>query len=233
MVYVTEPNEILVHFLRANLTDLVRYNPAFASRLTSATQQFNGTGSANEFTLTNIPDSITSVTADGVLQVPHLNYQIDLDNKKIKFNVGYIPIAGTNNITVVYKHGQSWIHPDKPREELKRSSYPRIGVIPINENSEDMGMGETDTYDTFTFQIDVVAYKDQLCTIGAEYKDGPDVVQYLARQVIKYLQENRVDLRNKLYNPVILNNFPTPFEDDKHIVRRIIELKLEANNAGR
>jgi hypothetical protein len=229
-IYVTEPVDILVQFLRVNVTELTRNG--LSNRQTAGTQSFNGDGATDIFTLTTQPVCIKTVTVGGVLQTCYLHYEIDIDNKKIKFNAGYIPAVGTNNIVVTFDSGSTWVYPDKPREDLKKSNYPRLGVTHLVENSYDMGMGETETYDSLTFQIDVVAFKDQLCTVGSESIADADVAQYLARQVCKKIKRSRALIQNKLYNPVILNNYPVPFEDDKHIVRRIIEVKYEANNAG-
>lgn len=232
MSYITEPIEILTHFLRVSVDEITRVG--VSNRHTNTTQSFNGNGATDIFTITtNYPTCINSVTVGGTLQTPYLHYDIDLDNKKIRFKPGYIPTVGTNNIVIDYDYGTNWIYPDKPRIELAKTSYPRIAVISLGENSSDAGMGETNTDEILTFQIDILAYKDQKCTIDNETKEGPDVCQYLARQVIKKIHESRALMQYKLYNPQILNNFPIPFQEDKNIFRQVIELKLEANNAGR
>ena len=219
-----------MHFLRVNIDEITRVG--LSNRQVADTQSFNGDGATDVFTLTNQPVCINSVTVGGVVQTIYLHYEIDIDNKKIKFNAGYIPAVGTNNIVVSFDKTATWIYPDKPRDELSKSSFPRIGVISLTENSTDMGMGETDTYDELVFQIDVVGYKDQKCQVGSDTIADSDVVQYLARDVIKKLKRNRSQLFNALYDVKILNNYPTPFENDKHIVRRIIEVKFNTTNAG-
>ena len=219
-----------MHFLRVNIDEITRVG--LSNRQVADTQSFNGDGATDVFTLTNQPVCINSVTVNSVIQTIYLHYEIDIDNKKIKFNAGYIPAVGTNNIVVSFDKTATWIYPDKPRDELSKSSFPRIGVISLTENSTDMGMGETDTYDELVFQIDVVGYKDQICQVGSDTISDSDVVQYLARDVIKKLKRNKSQLFNALYDVKILNNYPTPFENDKHIVRRIIEVKFNTTNAG-
>ena len=229
-IYIQEPVDIVVQFLRSNITELSR--DGLSNRHSEESQSFDGDGTTDVFTLTNQPLCIKSVTVNSVLQTLYLHYDIDVDNKLIRFNAGYIPTSGTGNIMVVFDTGDNWIYPDKPRSDLKKSSYPRIGVTHLTENGSDTGMGETGSYDNLNFQIDVVAYKDQVCTVGSDTIADADVAQYLARQVCIKIKRNRALIQNKLLNPTILNNFPVPFMDDKHIVKRIVEVKYEAINAG-
>ena len=74
------------------------------------TEEFNGDGSTDEFTLTQTPVSVR-VEVGGTLQVggkegatSTYDYEVDAENKKIKFVAGSIPASGTNNVDVIYSY---------------------------------------------------------------------------------------------------------------------------------
>jgi len=56
--------------------------------------------------------------------------------------------------------GGQWIFPDFPRiGDLGDSSFPRIGVTIIDENSSSMGIFDDTQFETLIFQIDIVTKK--------------------------------------------------------------------------
>jgi len=233
MANLTEPDEILKHFLAAEVGEVTRTTPSFSNRQTNDTESFNGTGSKTEFVITdsNPIVCINEVTVGGVTQSPYLDYQIDLDNKTVTFTVA--PASGTDNVVIDYDYGSHWVFPDKPRDDLSKSSYPRIGVTLITESGDPNGASENDTFDQVVFQIDVVTSKDLLCTIDTEIKEGQDVTTYIARQVVSKIKSRwRAQLFNELFDPRIINNFNQPFEEDKGVFRRIVEVQFSTNNTG-
>lgn len=59
-----------------------------------------------------------------------------------------------------------WILPEFPRiTGLGDAHFPRIGIITLSESSKAMSMFENNRYETITFQIDVIAKKDQVHTL--------------------------------------------------------------------
>jgi hypothetical protein len=69
-----------------------------------------------------------------------------------------------NNLTDLNstnRGGANWIYADWPSSKItSKNVYPRVIVTKINESGEIIGLGETDTYDSITLQIDVVCNKE-------------------------------------------------------------------------
>lgn len=223
-MYLEEPEEILTNFLRSRITEITRTGES--NRQTNTSQNFSGDDNTKIFTLTNTPVSIKTVTVGGVTQTPYLHYDIDLDNKKIRFVTA--PGTGTNNITVNYYYGSTWIYPDSPRDDLARLSYPRIGVIKISESDIFKEIGSTALFNNITFQFDIVSFKNLKCTINSENHQGNEVTRYLSRRLINAFQDNfSTDLIYKCTDFIIINNYPIPFEEDKNIFRHIVEMLIQ------
>jgi len=59
-----------------------------------------------------------------------------------------------------------WIYPDFPRvASLGNTSFPRMGITILTENGERMGINDDTTLSDITFQVDIVAKKDQVYTL--------------------------------------------------------------------
>lgn len=231
MANLTEPDEQLMNFLRSTITEVAR--TGLSNRQTNTVETFNGDAATKIFTLTVAPVCINSVSIGGTTQTAFLDYQIDLDNKKITFTTA--PATGTNNISVDTDTGSSWIYTDFPRDDLAKASYPRIGITVINESGDQQGLGATGTYDGVGFQLDVVAYKDQACTnAGSDKIQGMDVAQLVARRLRTAIKNNWDSelLRYALFYPVYVNNIPLPFDEDNNLFRRIVSVNFEALNIG-
>lgn len=69
-----------------------------------------------------------------------------------------------NNLTDLNsanRGGANWIFADWPTAKVNdKNKFPRIIITKINESGEIIGLGETDTYDVITLQIDVVCNKE-------------------------------------------------------------------------
>lgn len=227
-----EPTEVLVEFLRANITQVTRVG--LSDNMTSAVQSFNGTGAQTQFVLTNSPLAIVSAVVDGSTLYKYNDYQVNLRTKTVTFTS--IPGIGVNNVVITYYYGTNWIHRDRDRteEDWNPESFPKIVVSCLSESGVPIGIGEDNYWDTITFQIDVLARKDQKCTIDGETREGQFVCDYLARRVRETFNQgdHRIHLTNTLENPVILRNIPLPFDQSHNIFRRIVEVQFNDVNVG-
>lgn len=229
MAIFYKPEQYVYHFLRSQLTDLER--DGLPQRLSSLTQTFSGDGSKTSFVVNGTVDSFVTVKVNTVLMTPYLHYNIDIVNKKVVFITA--PASGTDNVEIVYKSGTGWIYPDKPRDDLVESSYPRISVLKINHSSNPQGVSEDDSIDNVSFQIDILSYKDVFITYDSEPFEGQDVVDLLSRQVISSIRrEWRDNLGYVLFDPRIINSFNADFEPDKNIFRNIVEVSFSGFNLG-
>ena len=229
-MYFEEPEEIIYNFLRARVGELTR--DGLSDRTSLDSQTFTGDGSTTEFTFTNQPNCIISATVNSIAQIPYQHFNIDLDNKKIKFETAP---ADTVDVVVNFRTGSNWIYPDSPRENLTKNSFPRIASYQLSKSSDFEELGDTsDTYDTALFQLDVLAYKDQICTTLNDTVTGVDVSKYLARQIENafkdYLQS---DLLYVVHYFQILDNSPVPFAEPLNIHRRTISIKVYFRNLRR
>ena len=228
---ITEPDEILMNFLRSTVTEVTRVG--LSNRQTNTVQLFNGDNTTKTFVLTVQPVCINSVKVGGVSQVAYLDYQISLDSKLITFTTA--PATGTNNVSIDTDTGSSWIYTDHPRNDLAKASYPRIAITVINESGELQGMANADTYDTINFQLDILAYKDQKCTnAGGDSIQDMDVAQLIARRVRTAMKNNWLGdlMKYAMFNPTYNNNIPLPFDEPNNLFRRIVTVTFDAMNIG-
>ena len=160
------PKDIVVDFLRVNLTD-----PRSRNEL-SNTETFSGDSSETSFTLSS-PDlnlentkagCVTSVSISSVAKTKWVDYYWDEQNQQIHFFTA--PATGTDNISVTYKYGlTNWIYPDKPMVALNRTSFPRISISISGGSSERLGNYEAPIIDSPRMQIDVWCKEDNVFTI--------------------------------------------------------------------
>ena len=58
-------------------------------------------------------------------------------------------------------------------------------------------------------------------------------MNHIGREIIKKLKDqDSAKLALKLYTPRIINNVPIPFDEEKNIFRRMIEVELNAQDIG-
>jgi len=226
---ITEPEDIIVNFLRANLSELTRLDEdgnTISNRQTLRTETFDGDNLETEFVMTNNTTCFKTVSVGGSELVPYKDYQIDINNKKVTFTNA--PATGTDNIEVIYYSGNNWIYPDKPRDNIGKTTYPRIGIVTLTQPNPFKGIGDYDKRVNNTFQIDVLGHKDQFCQIDSENVPAERYVKYLARKVIDTIASTTINkhLEYKIENLNVLNNYPVPFEEDKNIFRQIIEINV-------
>ena len=224
MAYLQKPIKIFENFLRSKLSELTRVG--LSNRQTTDSESFNGDDSTTEFTLTLQPIAINSITIGGTEVYPFTQFNIDLDNKKIKFRTA--PATGTNNIVINFEKGSNWIYAGKPSVGLSKTEFPRITIQQFKTGSTFVGTGSTNTYDVYTMQFDVLTYRKQLITIGTETKEGPDVTEYLAEEISKAIKtywDPYLVYRIILFTPV--SDDPAPFEPAPNIHRRIVQVSCE------
>lgn len=226
-MYITEPVDVLRNFIEARVSDLTR--SGYSARVSQSTEDFDGDNSTDEFTLSASPISVVSVSVGGAVQTPYLDYNVDLDNKKVKFSTA--PPSGTDNVSVTINTGTSWVIDNHNRSELTDETFPRIVVTAINESGNRIESGTTKTEDPVTFQIDILALKDMFVTVSGDTFEGPDVSTYLARQLIKELKDHFIaDIGYFFRDFTILGNNDVPFEPDKNYFRRIVEINTTVQN---
>lgn len=237
MAASTEPADIIAFFLRSEITEPTR-PVALGQRITTPVPYTPiGDGITATYTVPSIPLScVDSVTVASVAQTEWVNYTVDTEANQVIFSVGSIP-ANLAAISITFKYvsgAANWIYADEPRNDLTKESYPRIGVTALDEPEiQKQGMGETDTYDAVLLQIDVLTYKNMMCTYGGVALEGHDLAMAIARSIRNRLRRAlETRLAAKIFKPVILSKRSAPFEEDQATYRHIIELRLEAFNIG-
>jgi len=230
MANIIEPENILAELIRTTTDEPTR--TGLSSRISSTTQLFDGDNTTTEFTLSQNLSSITSITVNSTTQQKYLDFQIDTYNNKITFTNA--PSNGTDNIEINYKYGTNWIYGDKPRIDLSRSSYPRITVIKLIENSEPQGTSEDDTFDIITFQVDIITYNDMVLTTSrTDAVEGHEAAVEISRNVKNNIKNNwRTQIANKMFDPRFINLYTVPFEQDKGLYRQILEVSFKSYNIG-
>jgi len=163
------PKEMVMEFLRKNLTDL-RSDREYTGQQDS----FTGHTDEIEFTLTEVPIShIDSVTVAGSPLRKWMDYDIDLGLSKLD-QVGKITLhtATSSDVVVNYKTASDenqWIFTDHPEVKIK---YPVISVFNISESKSrrGFGSGEIKTIDSIMLQISVwTKYKQIIISGGYRY----------------------------------------------------------------
>lgn len=227
MTFIQEPVKIFENFLRSKLSEITR--TGISNRQTTDSESFDGDDNETEFTLTLQPIAINTVTVDGSEVFPYLDFNIDLDNKKIQFRSA--PGAGSDNIVVSFEKGNNWIYAGLVTKGMTRTEFPRITIQQFGTGSAFVGTGTTKTYNFYTIQFDILTYRKLMCTIGTEQKEGPDVTEYLARQLEESIKTNfnsYLNYRIVLFN--LLSNNPAPFEPDPNLYRRIVQVQCQFRN---
>jgi len=70
-------------------------------------------------------------------------------------------------------------------------------------------------------------------SVGDFKHEGQKICDWLARQVRKQIKSNWVnELKNTLWNPEFIQNNPVPYEEDRGIFRRVVEIQLNAISTG-
>ena len=221
MVFIS-PKNIVVDFLRRRLTD-----PRSRAE-TSQTEEFNGGGKTFSLTPTaGTMSCIISVVVSGVTQTKWKHYWIDFQNQKVIFYSN--TASGTNNVDITYKRGNSnWIYPDKAKETLSRTSFPRINVLIVGGTGARLGQYNSNVESVIHFQIDIWTKENQPQTISSVVYEGDKLAEYIAYEITKYFRANVDDLHPALYNYTLLG---TPrdlgFNQEMGCFHKIVEVELK------
>jgi len=228
-MYIQEPVKILENFLRSKLSEVTRNG--LLNRLTNDSQSFSGDNSETEFVLTNQPVCINTIEIDSTEVYPYTDFNIDLNNKTIKFRTA--PANGTNNIVISFKKatGSNWIYADKPRVDMQKTEYPRIGIVKISEPGNFNAMGQTDMNHFVVVQFDILAYRRMLCTVGSDTISGNDVSEYLARQLVLCFKNNIKNyLSYRIMDMELIDSSPVPFEPNQNVFRHMVQMRFNFRN---
>lgn len=233
---IYQAEDILAHYLRIRLDDTPRTN--FPNRF--STQSYTANANANQ-KLFDMPDNfqaVKDVQVNNNTQEHALDYYADLRGDHLVFPTG---LTDGDSVSATVKTGEPWIRPGHAdRSVSKRSDYPLVVVnlVDVAEQAS-QGMGEEQTRDTASFQIDIVIHKK----LEATYPDGTtllggDIGRELKRRVDKEIRRLKANSGPeacglKLTNPVRSADHSEPFEPDPQHQRHILEYQLEGNNIGR
>lgn len=226
MVFIS-PKNILVEFLREKLTD-----PRSRAETTN-TEEFDG--AATEYTLTPPSGSlacITAVTVDSVAKTKWKDYYIDWQNSKVIFYSA--TAAGIDNVDITYKYGSTnWIYPDKAKETLAKTAFPRINVLIVGGTGERLGQYNSDVESVMHFQIDIWTKENQVFTISSVKYEGDKLAEYLAHQIMKSFRAYEGDLHPELYNytPVGIPR-DLGFNQEMECFHSIVEVELKGINVS-
>jgi hypothetical protein len=226
MVFIS-PKNILVEFLREKLTD-----PRSRADTTN-TEEFDG--GSTEYTLTPPSGSlacITAVTVSSITKTKWKDYYIDWQNSKIIFYSA--TTAGSDNVDVTYKYGSTnWIYPDKAKETLAKTAFPRMNVLIVGGTGERLGQYNSDVESVMHFQIDVWTKENQVFTISSVKYEGDKLAEYLAHQIMKAFRAYEGDLHPELYNytPVGIPR-DLGFNQEMECFHTIVEVELKGINVS-
>jgi len=221
MVFIS-PKIVIVDFLRNRLTD------PRARAEASKTEEFDG--GSTDFALTptiGAMQSITSVTVDGTAQTKWGDYWIDVQNQKVIFYSN--TASGTKNVDIIYKQGTtSWIYPDKAKETLANTSFPRINILVVGGTGGRLGQYNSNIESVIHFQIDIWSKENQVQTISSVKYAGDKLSEYLAYEVTKAFRAYVDDLHPALYNYTLLG---TPrdmgYNTEMQCFHTIVEVELK------
>jgi len=230
MANLTRPEDIIVEFLRARLTDP-------RDRHTSDSDSFTATAAQTEFTLTpttetHLVRAIVSVVQQSVTLKKWQDYYVDLVNKKVTLLTG---ATVADAVVISYKTsvaGDEWIYPDKPIAALGSSKFPRISVSVINKTGDRLGVYSASLLNRIHFQVDCWTKEGYSKTISSANYEEQNLADYLGHQVEAQLSDYIDDLYPKLGHYAGLAFGEFPFGEDTQTFRHKQEFVLEGVDAG-
>ena len=227
MAVFISPKNVIVDFLRNRLTD-----PRSRAE-TSQTELFDG--GSTDFSLTPTAGTmscIQEVKVGTTVQTKYKHYYIDWQNQEIIFYSN--TTSGTNNVSIKYKRGTSnWIYPDKAKETLSKTSFPRINVLVVGGTAERVGQYNSDMESAMHLQIDLWTKENQPQTIdGVKYSDDK-LSEYLAHQIMAAFRSYENDLHPEFYNYTALG-IPRDlgFNKEMECFHTIMEVELKGINVS-
>jgi hypothetical protein len=134
--------------------------------------------------------------------------------------------------------GTNYIFPDLPRiRDLKKNSFPRIGVEPLSETAETIGTTGEDMVNTVVLRVQIWTVKGLVCSIDASSYEGQALVDKMARDMKSWLRQNwRTDanLKDKWFSYEITGDRQLSFDEESSMPKfgREIEIMVTSINVG-
>lgn len=220
------PKNQVVNFLRHRLTD-----PRSRAE-TSQTETFNGGSTDFQLTPTSGTMScITEIKVDSVAQTL-ASYYIDSQNQKVIFYSN--TNSGSDNVSIKYKRGaKSWIYPDKAKESLSKTSFPRLNVLVVSGTGKRIGQYNSNVESSIHFQIDIWTKENQIFTIDSIKYEGDKLAEYLGYEITKAFRGKIDDFFPVLYNYVLLGSpRDLEFNQEYECFHKIVEFELSGIDIG-
>ena len=230
MAKITRPEDIVVEYLRANLTDP-------RTRYTADTDTFTATAGQTAFVLTpttssNLVRAIRTVTVDGTTMKKWQEYTIDLKNKTITLLTG-ATLADVVVITYYASNtGEEWIYPGFPIASMSKTKFPRISLQVINKSGARRGNYSVGIVHDVHFQLDVWTKETYSKTISSISYTEQNLADYLAEQAEYQFISDIDDLYPELYDYVELAFGQMPFDETSQTYRHKQEFMLSGVNIG-
>jgi hypothetical protein len=224
MVFIS-PKNILVEFLRVRLTD-----PRSRAETTN-TETFDG--GSTEFSISapsGAMQCVTSVVVDDVTQAKYRDYYIDWQNEKIIFYSN--TASGTDNVEITYKYGSTnWIFPDKAKNTLAKTAFPRLNVLIVGGAGERLGQYNSDVETQPHFQIDIWTKENQDFTIDSVKYEGDKLAEYIGWKIMAAFRSYEDDLHPAMYN---YNPLGIPrdlgFDQEMESFHKVVEVEMKGIN---
>lgn len=175
---------------------------------------------------------ITAVTVGGTAQTKWADYWIDFQNQKVIFYSN--TAGGTNNVDITYKRGSTnWIYPDKARETLRRTAFPRINILVVGGTGERLGQYNSNVESVIHFQIDIWTKENQNQIINSVVYEGDKLAEYLAYEVTKAFRTYENDLHPEMYNYTLLG-IPRDmgFDQELECFHKVVEVEMKSIDSG-
>ena len=172
---------LILNYLRWKLTDP-------GSRGSEATETFNGTGAQVTFTLAHAAAKyIGAVTITAVAKNYMEHFTIDLKDSGTVPTVTFrtAPESGTNNVSITYGYGSSWVLPFLPEVD---ATMPIISLKKITSSSNSLAAGNPGRWYRPVYQVGIHCRRGKKYTIGGEAYSGAQLASYLSGQIYTQLQ---------------------------------------------
>ena len=230
MATLTRPEDVVVEFLRARLTDP-------RARHTAESDNFVATSSQTAFVLTPATGTdqiraITGVTVDSVTQLKWEDYTIDLKAKTVTLKTGATEDDAVAINYLSSASGSEWIYPDFPISTLSKTKFPRISVQVIDKDANRNGPYTASVTNRILLQIDCWIKDGYSKTISSKYYAKQDLAEYLGHQVELAFIDNVNDLFDLLYDYEGITFGNLPYEEETQKYRHSQRVVLYGTNVG-
>jgi len=226
------PKQVIVEFLRANLTDP-------RGRVSSRSESFAAIASQTTFSLTPTNgrklSCITNVTVNGAAKTKWRDYRIDFQGQQVVFFTG---LSLSDAVLISYREGSTdWIYDDKPAVKIGPLSFPRISITQVPLPGERLGNFESPVEAAFILQHDVYAKEhnkdgDNIFTIDGKKYEGEALAEKLTWDILQAFDDSEDDLYPVLYNMIPLTSVPRdmPFDENYQAHRKQVEIQMKGLN---